>query len=103
MSDVAFDDVIEVRFPEGSPSKFERDKRAFYRLLPNLLETHAGQYVAIHEERVVDAGVDQLEVALRVQRRIGAVPVYVHLVSDDVRSACRSGVIRVHPRQGSGS
>lgn len=31
--------------------KFERERRAFFRLLPALLGTHRGQYVAVHDER----------------------------------------------------
>lgn len=62
------------------PTKFEREQAAFYRLLPELLATHRGQYVAIHEEQVVDSGPDQVEVALRVLKRVGNVALFVHLV-----------------------
>ena len=103
MSEATLATAIEVRLPDTPPSKFEREKRAFYRLLPGLLATHAGQYVAIHEEDVVDSGPDQLEVALRVQRRIGAVAIYVHLVSEDTRPICRSGLIRDLSQRGASS
>jgi len=42
MSKATVDAAIEVRLPDRPPSKFEREKRAFYRLLPGLLTTHAG-------------------------------------------------------------
>jgi hypothetical protein len=103
MSESTLDSTIEVRLHETPPSKFERERRAFLRLLPGLLATHSGQYVAIHEEQVVDSGPDQLEVALRVQRRIGAVAIYVHLVSDQPRLMSRSGVLRDLSRQGAKS
>jgi hypothetical protein len=78
---------------ESSPNKFEREKRAFYRLLPSLRATHEGLYVAIHDEQVVDSGPNQFEVALRVQRRVGQVALYVHLVGDEPPPG-RSGVVR---------
>src|SRR5262249_22792908 len=40
--------------------KWEREYRAFLRLLPELLKTHRGKYVAVHEEQVVDSGDDEV-------------------------------------------
>ena len=62
--------------------KFQRERRAFLRLLPELLKTHRGQYVAIHEEQVVDSGDDQFTIARRVYKRFGYVPIYVGPVSE---------------------
>lgn len=87
-------ETFEVILPEPQLSKFDRERRAFYRLLPELLKTHRNQYVAIHEEQVVDSGSDQVEVALRVQKRFGNVALYVHLVSDEPEPVSRSGVVR---------
>jgi len=103
MSESTLDTTTEVRLPETPMSKFEREQRAFVRLLPGLLATHLGQYVAIHDEQVVDSGTDQLDVALRVQRRVGTVAIYVHLVSDELLARCRSGVIRDLSRREVGS
>ena len=102
MSETALAPGFEVRLPEVLPSKFEREKRAFFRLLPSLRATHEGQYVAIHDEQVVDSGPDQLEVVLRVQQRVGQVALYVHFVGDEP-PACRSGVVRDLSRSGTGS
>ena len=103
MSESTLGSTIEVRLPETPPNKFERERRAFFRLLPGLLTTHPGQYVAIHDEQVVDSGADQLEVAVRVQRRVGGAAIYVHLVSDESRPMCRSGVVRDLSRPGAKS
>jgi hypothetical protein len=40
-----------------------RERGAFHRLLPELLRDHRGEFVAIHEGRVVGSGVDKVEVA----------------------------------------
>jgi len=95
--------TFEVVLPAPPPpTKFEREKAAFFRLLPELLRTHTGQYVAIHGEQVVDSGPDQVEVALRVLRRVGNVALYVHLVSDEKRlPVARSGVLRDLSRRAS--
>src|SRR5271157_1942342 len=36
-------------------SPWERERRAFHQLLPSLLVTHSGQYVAVHEGKVSPA------------------------------------------------
>jgi hypothetical protein len=65
--------------------KFERERRAFFRLLPELLRTHRGQYAAIHDEQVVGIGPNQIELALQQYKRFGYVPIYVGLISDEPR------------------
>lgn len=75
-------------------TKWEREHEAFLRLLPVLLKTHAGQYVAIHEGEVVDSGNDATELALRVLKKVGNVSIHVGLVSEQPERIYRSGVIR---------
>jgi hypothetical protein len=67
----------------GNPhSKWEREYLAFQRLLPQLLLTHRGQYVALHEEQVVDSDTDEIALILRVHTRHGYVPIHVDLVTE---------------------
>jgi hypothetical protein len=78
----------EVNFPapELAPlpeNKLYREQRAFQRLLPDLMPSLRGQYVAIHNGQVVENGTDQLEVADRAYARFGYVPIYVGLVTDE--------------------
>jgi hypothetical protein len=87
-------ELFEVRLDQPTPSKFERERGAFLRLLPQLLVTHPGQYVAIHDEQIADSGTDRLEVAMRVLRRVGNVDIYVGLAADQPEPVCRSGVRR---------
>jgi len=72
--------VIDLNPPPRT--KWEREYQAFLGLLPELLKTHPGQYVAIHEERVVDCGDDPIAVILRVHARHGYVPIHVDLVAE---------------------
>jgi hypothetical protein len=64
------------------PSKWERERNAFRQLLPQLLATHRGKYIAIHEGKVVGVGEDLVPVALQAHRQYGRVAIYVDLVSD---------------------
>ncbi len=64
------------------PTKWEREYQAFLRLLPDLLTTHRGQYVAVHDERVVGSGADKLAVLLRAYETYGYVPIYVGIVAE---------------------
>lgn len=68
--------------PAAPEDKWQREKRAFHRLLPGLLITHKGLYVAIHEGQVVESGADKLEVGGRAYKRFGYVPIFVSLVID---------------------
>src|SRR5438874_198048 len=62
-------------------SKWDREHRAFLALLPELMKTHLGQYVAIHEGRVEDSGPNELELIERVLKRLGNVSIHVGLVA----------------------
>ena len=64
---------------------FERERQAFERLKPELLRTHRGQWVAIHQGEVVEAGQDRSHVLDSVYDRFGYVPVYVQLVEEHPR------------------
>jgi hypothetical protein len=62
--------------------KGEREYQAFLRLVPQLLATHRGKYVAVHEGKVVDSDTDDLALVQRVHARVGYVPIHVGLVTD---------------------
>ena len=94
MSETETVQTFQVILPEPVLTKFEKEKRAFYRLLPDLLQTHRNQYVAIHDEQVVDFGMDEKEVILRAQAKVQG-GVYVELVSQLPRPVYRSGIVRV--------
>ena len=85
---------IEISLPPPSLTKFERERAAFERLLPSLLNTYRGQYVAIHNGQVAGQGSNRLDVALRVLKQVGSVDIYVGLVSEQPEAPCRSGVRR---------
>jgi len=69
----------EAIFPPPQ-TKWEREYRAFQRLLPELLKTHCGKYVAIHNEQVVDIGDDPIALIKQVHAKYGYVPIHVDLV-----------------------
>ena len=73
--------------PASVPTKWEREYRAFQQLLPSLLPTHRGQYVAIHDGQVVDTGDDEIALARRVFAKVGNVPIHIDLVSESPRIA----------------
>jgi hypothetical protein len=63
-------------------TKWEKEYQAFLRLLPELLKTHRGKYVAIHDEQVIESGDDRLEVIFRALGKAGGVSIHVDLVSE---------------------
>jgi len=90
--------VIEVLAPPRT--KWEREYQAFRRQLPQLLATHRGLYVAIHEEQVVDSGDDKIALALRVLTKIGNVAIHIGFVTEEPELVSRSGVRRELPPSG---
>lgn len=80
MNETTPDLEYEIRLPRPAPSTFEREQQAFQRLLPELLRTHMGQFVAISGEKVVDSGDDREALILRVWAKLGYIPIYVGMV-----------------------
>jgi hypothetical protein len=85
---------LEIHWPPPPRTKWEREYRTFQRLLPQLLLTKRGQFVAIHEERVLDSDRDEMALIGRVLARIGNVDIHVGLVTDQPETVYRSGVMR---------
>ena len=86
-----------VEWPPPPETKWEREYRAFKRLLPQLLAKQRGQYVAIHDEQVIDSDKDAMALILRVLGRIGNVDIHVGLVTEQPEPVYRSGVVRALP------
>jgi len=63
-------------------SPWERERRAFHQLLPSLLAAHSGQYVAVHEGKVIASGRDRVEVAMEAYERVGYVSLFVGMVAE---------------------
>jgi hypothetical protein len=53
----------------GRDTAVAQEEAAFYRLHPELWQTYPGQYVAIHNEEVVDHDADQVALYLRIKAR----------------------------------
>jgi hypothetical protein len=68
--------------PAIPEDKWRSEQRAFHALLPELLQTQRGRFVAIHGGRVVESGDDKLEVARAAYARCGYVPIFVSKVTD---------------------
>jgi hypothetical protein len=89
--------TYEVVLPTPPEDKWHREYRAFLRLLPELLNTHRGKYVAVHEGQVVGGGDEKIPVAMEAYARYGYVPIYVGLVTDEPRRIERIPTPRVLP------
>ena len=77
-----------LRHAQGGPQDetWEKERAAFHRLKPQLLQTHKGLYVAIHGGQVVDADADNLALARRVMSKLKDMPFYLQLVSEETRT-----------------
>lgn len=64
--------------------RLEPNRAAFQRLLPELLKTHKGEFVAIYEGRLVDTDADRATLVQRTRAQ-GYRPVYVQKVTEQPR------------------
>jgi len=71
---------------QAQDEAWEKERAAFHRLKPQLLQTHRGLYVAIHGGQVVDADADNLALARRVMSKLKDMPFYLQLVSEETRT-----------------
>ena len=83
MSEVIEYPAPDLDFSSRPETPYERERRAFCELLPELLQTHFGQYVVIHDGKVVASGSDRVAVALEAYSRVGYVPLYLGHVTDE--------------------
>lgn len=86
----------QIDWPLPTRSKWERECRAFRRLLPELLQTHRGKYVAIHNEQVVDTDTDDIALILRVHAKYGYVPIHVDRVTEQLPEPIRMPHYRLY-------
>jgi hypothetical protein len=98
MSEPEAQATFAVELPAPELPKGKRDYQAFLRLLPELLASHRGKYVAIHDGQVVDCDTDDVALILRVQAKIGYVPIHVGLVTDSPAVVRIPHYHEVHPQ-----
>jgi hypothetical protein len=89
------------QIPGPVEDKWQQEQRAFRRLLPELLRSHRGHYVAVHDGRVVSSGVDKFVVAHDAYSRFGYIPIFVSLVTDEPTSPARIPSPRLHDSESS--
>jgi hypothetical protein len=87
-------EVIEYPAPDLSlvtppETAWERERRAFRALLPELRKNYDGQFVAIKDGKVAANGPDGVVVALEAYFRVGYGPLYLGYVSDSPRPPVR--------------
>ncbi len=70
MSETITTPIFDVSVPVPALSKGEREHRAFLHMLPGLLATHRGKYVAVHEGQVMDSDANDIVLIQRVQSEI---------------------------------
>jgi hypothetical protein len=100
MSDVNTLPAPDLHLQKSIHAAWKDEHGAFLRLIPTLLGTHRGQYVAVHKGCVIAEGPDQVDVAKQAYARVGYVPIYVGLVTDEPPRPARLASPRLYPGRG---
>lgn len=75
--------AVRERLEQLEDQKLEAEAQAFERMHPQLVKQYLGQFVAVHEGQVADADIDFEALFLRLQKRLGDVPVLIRPVSTE--------------------
>jgi hypothetical protein len=78
LAEAAFNDYLE-RLAEQT---ITAESDAFVEMHSKLLQEYRGEYVAMHERRVVDSDADFEALFLRVQARFGQTPVLIRQITE---------------------
>ncbi len=73
--------AVRERLEQLEDQKLKAEIQAFERMHPQLVKQYLGQFVAVHEGQIVDADVDFEALFLRLEKRLGDVPVLIRPVS----------------------
>lgn len=76
---------------------FQREKRAFERIKPELIKKNYGQYVVIREEKPVLFGDNKIKLAQQAYKKFGYGPLYIGLLKEELEVVHLS-TPRVHRR-----
>ncbi|HRJ42044.1 MAG: hypothetical protein KJZ86_01110 [Caldilineaceae bacterium] len=76
------DEAIRAHLAYLRAQQLEEEAQAYLRLHPALVKPYKNQFVALHKGRVVDSDADFEELFLRVQSRLGDLPVLIQQVLD---------------------
>jgi hypothetical protein len=97
-------DVVEFPAPELTwpppKSKWEREYAAFRQLLPALLKTYPGEFVAVHDGAVVAHGSDEVAVIQSAHAKAGYVAIHVGRVTPELDRIARIPSPRIVPWEG---
>jgi len=75
-------EASQLPIPPIIDDPWERGKRAFFLMLPELLKTLRGKYVAVHNGEVVQIGDTVRSVLLSVRERFPRTEIYIQLVDE---------------------
>ena len=87
--------AVRERLEQLENQKLKTEAQAFERMHPQLAKQYLGQFVAIHEDQVVDTDVDFETLFLRLQKRLGDVPVLIRPVSTKLTLELRAPTPRL--------
>jgi hypothetical protein len=74
--------VLPIATARIEEDKWLRDQRAFFRMLPELLKTLKGKWVAVHGEKVIEVGDSMQSVLTHVRERLPKGELYIQLVDE---------------------
>ena len=89
------DQAVRERLQQLEDLKLKAEVQAFERMHPQLVKQYLGQFVAVHEGQIVDADVDFEALFLRLEKRLGDVPVLIRPVSVNPASELRAPAPRL--------
>jgi hypothetical protein len=77
--------AVEAYLDQLDRDKIHEETEAFWAMQADLIASYSGEYVAMHQGRVVDHDTDIIRLEERIAQRLGEVPVLIAPVTDTPR------------------
>ncbi len=74
--------VLSIATSTTTGDKWLCEQRAFFRMLPEMLKTLRGKWVAVYGEQVIEIGDSMQSVLNKVRERLPKGELYIQLVDD---------------------
>lgn len=87
--------AVRERLERLAEQMLQKEIQAFEEMHPELYEKHRGQFVAIHQGKVIDSDPEFAALFTRVRAKLGATPVLIRPVTDSPTPTLR-GPSRLH-------
>jgi predicted transcriptional regulator len=89
--------AVEAYLDQLDRDRIHKETETFWAMQADLVASYSGEYVAMHQGRVVDHDFDIASLEERIAERLGEIPVLIAPVTDEPRRDLLTVSFRLEP------